>query len=826
MTATVEKDRPLKPRALPVNPDPIPQELKDRAQWVAWQHQYNHERDEWPKVPINPKAAINGPGRVRNASSTDARTWGTFDQALEACQMHPPMTEDVPAPDDPNSTGNSGLDGIGINLKPDNGIVGLDFDHCLEDSRVVGPDAIYALELLAGTYVEVSPSGTGLRVFCRGRKPGTRSKSGDREMYDGRDAKGNPGGRFLTLTGHSYGEPQPIIPKQEAVDELYARWFTEETKAKPNASTSGTTKNAQPSSSSDDEILLERMFASKNGAAIKALWDGDTSAYAKDGNDGESEADEALIIHLLWWCNYDIAWADRLFRRSALYRPKWDEPRGKGTYGKVTIDNALAFVGKAPGDGYNGGNNNADQSQEVDPERIARKIDNFPLGVYPEGLVRFIEASAVALPAPPDFVAVPMLGVLGAAIGISREIKLKESWKEGARFFTATIADPGSKKSPALALATAPLKELQRAYSKKHRTALDEYERKKQEYERAKAQKGKGDLTLEPPGDPPKLAQCLTTDATVEALMSLHVENPRSLMLYQDELSAWVTGMGQYKGGKGNDLQKWLSIWGGSQVIVNRKGKQAEQLDDPFINVSGCIPPDILPTLETSEGSDGFIDRILFCYPKPVKPTFDPKADIPQALVDEYQAVFDNLRKLEPMDADGITRPKTLAMTPEGMAAFTEWANDHFEEMAAPDFDRRLRGAWAKLEGYCARFALVLHLTAYAAGEESGELVSVASIYKAAALTDYFKSHAKRVYGQLKGTELSKALSVVYEYIDRQPKRRCTPRDLTRAGLPGCGSAKATKVLLQSLTDAGLGRLEPFTHSNGRKGEVYVLIEK
>lgn len=818
MTATAT-EKPLKPHALPVDPEAIPRELKDLVQWVAWQYQYDHERCEWAKVPVNPKAPMNGPGRARKASSTDARTWGTFEQAWEAYQTHPPMVGDVPAPDDPDSTGNGGHDGIGLVLHTSDPYLGIDLDKCLKDGQLTDTGAMEELELLAGTYTEVSPSGTGLRAFCVATKPGTRSKTGTREMYDGRDANGNPGGRFLTVTGHTWGEPCGITEKQDEVNVLYPRWFTKEAKAKPNASTSSTTGAGYTSSSLDDDALFERMFASKNGAAIKALWDGDTSAYGSD-----SEADLALVSHLGFWFGYDPTRVDEQYRRSGLYRPKWDAMRGAQTYGQRTIDKAIE--GKGRGDGYSGGTHNDDQSQEVDPERIARKIDDFPLGVYPEGLVRFIEASAVALPAPPDFVAVPMLGVLGAAIGISREIKLKESWKEGARFFTATIADPGSKKSPALALATAPLKELQRAYSKKHRTALDEYERKKQEYERAKTQRGKGDLTLEPPGDPPKLAQCLTTDATVEALMSLHVENPRSLMLYQDELSAWVTGMGQYKGGKGSDLQKWLSIWGGSQVIVNRKGKQAEQLDDPFINVSGCIPPDILPTLETSEGSDGFIDRILFCYPKPVRPTFDPKADIPQALADEYQAVFNNLRKLEPMDGDGITRPKTLAMTPEAMVAFTEWANDHFEEMAAPDFDRRLRGAWAKLEGYCARFALVLHLTAYVAGEESGELISVTSIYKAATLTDYFKSHAIRVYGQLKGTELSKALSVVYEYIDRQPKRRCMPRDLTRAGLPGCGSAKSTKALLQKLTDAGLGRFEPFTYPNGRKGEVYVLVEK
>jgi len=82
------------------------------------------------------------------------------------------------------------------------------------------------------------------------------------------------------------------------------------------------------------------------------------------------------------------------------------------------------------------------------------------------------------------------------------------------------------------------------------------------------------------------------------------------------------------------------------------------------------------------------------------------------------------------------------------------------------------------------------------------------------------------VYSQLKGDPLDKALRTVYEYIDRQPGRRCVPRDLTRARMPGCATAKSTKALLQKLTEAELGQLEAITHSNGRKGEAFFLAVK
>jgi hypothetical protein len=81
--------------------------------------------------------------------------------------------------------------------------------------------------------------------------------------------------------------------------------------------------------------------------------------------------------------------------------------------------------------------------------------------VFPSPLRWFIEEVAEALPCPPDFVGVPMLAVLGAAIGTSRVLQVKPGWHEGPRLFTAVVADPGSKKSPALALVMQPVREHQ-----------------------------------------------------------------------------------------------------------------------------------------------------------------------------------------------------------------------------------------------------------------------------------------------------------------------------------------------------------------------------
>lgn len=107
----------------------------------------------------------------RAASSTDPATWSTFDQALAS------------------SVG----DGLGFVLAAD-GIACIDLDHCL-DGGVLADWARGILDACDPTYVEVSPSGTGLHVFGRGTVGKGRRHEG-LECYDR--------GRYMTVTGRRF----------------------------------------------------------------------------------------------------------------------------------------------------------------------------------------------------------------------------------------------------------------------------------------------------------------------------------------------------------------------------------------------------------------------------------------------------------------------------------------------------------------------------------------------------------------------------------------------------------------------------------------------
>jgi len=97
--------------------------------------------------------------------------------------------------------------------------------------------------------------------------------------------------------------------------------------------------STNPTTLSDDQELLQRAMLGRNGDKFRALWIGDTRAYASD----HSRADLALCRYLAYWTGGDVARIDRLFRHSGLMRPKWTchHYTDGRTYGQATIAKAL-----------------------------------------------------------------------------------------------------------------------------------------------------------------------------------------------------------------------------------------------------------------------------------------------------------------------------------------------------------------------------------------------------------------------------------------------------------------------------------------------------
>lgn len=150
---------------LPPNFEMMPAELRSLPRWVAWSERNGK------KVPFCVTAVKS------TASSTDPNTWAPFNAAQVAFEE-------------------GGYSGVGFVLNGD-GIVGVDMDGCVARG-VPSPDALALLHRIGCQYIELSPSGNGLRGFGYGD-----NIKGRRGILDSLRVELYSNQRYLTVTGHA-----------------------------------------------------------------------------------------------------------------------------------------------------------------------------------------------------------------------------------------------------------------------------------------------------------------------------------------------------------------------------------------------------------------------------------------------------------------------------------------------------------------------------------------------------------------------------------------------------------------------------------------------
>jgi hypothetical protein len=169
-------------RRLP-DPSTLPPDLVSLPRWIAWD--LSTEGKKIPKQRVN-----------------DPRSWFTLTEALAA----------------------PGTGGIGFVFTLDDDIGGIDLDSCRDPET--GNLDLWAQQLVSlfDSYTEISPSGTGVKIFAKGAPPKLASHIIDIKTADSTSRGGKKPqvevyvtGRYFAVTGDALpgsvpGEPLNIRP--------------------------------------------------------------------------------------------------------------------------------------------------------------------------------------------------------------------------------------------------------------------------------------------------------------------------------------------------------------------------------------------------------------------------------------------------------------------------------------------------------------------------------------------------------------------------------------------------------------------------------------
>lgn len=456
---------------------------------------------------------------------------------------------------------------------------------------------------------------------------------------------------------------------------------------------------------------------------------------------------------------------------------------------------------------------------------------SLPLDALPEPVRSFVAGAARAIGCDPSYVALPVLAGLASAIGNSRRIQLKKGWSEPAVVWAAIVGDSGTLKSPALEVALRPVRKRQHATMRQFAEAMAKYELELMHHAKELAAWKKSKDDSDPPTAPeePYAERCWCDDTTVEALAVLLLQNPRGLLLVRDELAGWLGSFDRYTGGRGADAPKYLEMFGGRPIVVDRKTGASRIIYVPraAVSVVGGIQPAILRrALGEAHRENGLAARLLLaCPPRQAKRWTED--EISPGMESRMERIFDKLYSLQlVMVGEGEPRPLDLPLTPGAKEAWINFYNAHAEEQAELTGD--LAATWSKLEGYAARLALVTHLVRGAAGDQTLEnpnIVDERSIEAGVELSAWFGYEARRVYAILNETDEQRDYRRLVEMI-RCKHGAVTGRDLQRSSRTFPTTEAATDAL-EKLVEAGLGRWdEPKPGpAGGRPSRRFVLAD-
>lgn len=413
------------------------------------------------------------------------------------------------------------------------------------------------------------------------------------------------------------------------------------------------------------------------------------------------------------------------------------------------------------------------------------QVPEFPFHIFPDRIRKIIDDSHRYLSYPRDFTAA---GILAAtAIAIGRTYKAVYQWEETACIYMALVAPPGTAKTHPLLFALHPIIQA-------NKKAIRDYNEQRQALEEAQVTKAPTDR------------QCLFGDFTIEALLKAATQNRRGISVYMDELRGFFSNFNRYNAG--SEQEFWLQNWSGSPYAVTRMGRKYF-LEWLSICIVGTIQPSLLDEIgKGGRAHNGFVERILFCYPDNV-PVIrlrrrNERSDTRHILLKNYTPIIQHMLD-KTLAIQGNESEEDMAhelyFSPEADDLITDFINILKEQMDTHE-NEYIRNVYSKMQTYAIRFCILVNRMRQACEYQSNKdfppnddhTIISDDVAKATILTEYFFRHAMKAHNDISGAtpvdKLPKDMQRFYrsfpigqELNTKQLEEEAVKHNLSRASL-------------------------------------------
>ena len=278
----------------------------------------------------------------------------------------------------------------------------------------------------------------------------------------------------------------------------------------------------------------------------------------------------------------------------------------------------------------------------VDPgllEEGRPRLPVFPLTVFPAQWREWVKDAAQWAGSSEDYIAQALLASVAGLCGQGVSARITEAWSEPVILWQALVGGPSSGKTPALEWLRRPLGTVERVLARE--------------------------------GGAP----VVVSDAALPALEKAVAKRRQGVLLWRDEPTAWLAGLGRKTRRDESRRGPFLDTWGAIGLPWGRG-------DRPAVSIVGSLDPERLDAALEGTG-DGLAARFLYAWPGP--------------------APYRSLRTLKPTREDeavnALQRIARAVGTPEKPLVLS------FEDRAVTAFDvslERLHPETLKAEGFMA----------------------------------------------------------------------------------------------------------------------------
>jgi len=767
----------------------VPAELRDAGEhWVCWRSAPAATATAKPrKIPVNPRTG-------QNAASDKPETWASFTAAVD--RYHE----------------SAGLTGVGFVFADDMPFAGVDIDNCRNtETKELEP---WALELVErfNSYTEISPSGTGVKIFIRAKLDGRKNHF----EFQGHEVEVYDRGRYFAVTGrYLLSKPATVEGRQAVIDDLL-----------PVAPPPPPPKPAVPRADDaiakrvdeiPDDELIDKIRRSRQGEKFAALMAGSTVGYP-----GYFAASGALCTILAAWTRLNAERIDRIYRTSGLYEETWWSERAyKGrTRGEATIAESCTVA--AAGWLYDPTSTVTTPEPWPEPEPLGEDLPAVPaldLAMLPDSLRGLVEDISDRMQTPADFAAAVAIVALAGVVGRRAQVQPKvqdSGWQVIPNLWELSVAPPGFLKSAVLAAVTAPLAHVEEMWRNEHAgeiTAFESEKKTKEIMHRAwafnadKAARKGQTLPVEPDTTlvEPTVRRLVLTDSTPEKLQEILAENPAGALVLRDELIGLIAEMD--KEGREQQRAFYLQAWNGyGGYTVDRIARGTLYIPHICLSVFGNVQPARLRSylanlLEGGPGDDGLFQRFQILVWPDARPAWKlvdrPPNNTAIARAEKVYSILANL----PTDS------ARLRFAPDAQEFFYAWWTAlEVQVRAAAGMHPSLVSHLSKYRSLFPSLAALYELADIAANGTHPERnleISQEHARQAGLTCAYLEQHARRAYSCIVAPQMHAARELAGHIVRGVLPESFSLRDVYKRGWASLDTPEGAAGAVAVLEDAG-----------------------